>query len=104
MRIDKLLWYLRFARTRPNAQALCAEGHIRVNGRRIERAHHKICVGDVLTIPHGQTVHVVELITLPIRRGPAPEARAHYRTLDGGGFDPIAAAAIRPFEEGFAQP
>ena len=38
MRIDKLLWYLRLAKTRSIAQRLVAEGHIRRNGARVDRA------------------------------------------------------------------
>ena len=104
MRIDKLLWYLRLARSRTFAQTMAEEGHIRVNGRRIERAHHKIAVGDVLTIPIGAAVRVIELVTVPVRRGPSPEARAHYRVLDGTGLDLIAAAPTSTFQEGFPQP
>jgi len=93
MRIDKLLWYLRLARTRPVAQAMAEDGHMRINGRRIDRAHQKVAVGDVLTVPTGGGVRVMEILTLPVRRGPAPEAQACYRTLDGGPVDPIAAAS-----------
>jgi len=103
MRIDKLLWYLRLAPSRTVAQAMAAEGHIRVNGRRVDRAHQRIESGDVLTVPAGQAVQVIELLTLPGRRGPSPEARAHYRVLDGTGGHPIAATAEATFEEGFPQ-
>ncbi|MET1756930.1 S4 domain-containing protein [Novosphingobium sp. RD2P27] len=104
MRIDKLLWYLRLARSRPAAQAMAEGGHMRLNGRRIDRAHQKVGLGDVLTVPTGNTVQVLKLLTLPARRGPAPEARAHYRVLDGTGADPIGACAIEKFQEGFLQP
>jgi ribosome-associated heat shock protein Hsp15 len=39
LRIDKLLWFLRLARTRALAQDWAQAGHIRLNGRRVERAH-----------------------------------------------------------------
>jgi ribosome-associated heat shock protein Hsp15 len=42
MRIDKLLWFLRLAKTRSVAQAMAEAGHIRVNGRRIDRAHQNV--------------------------------------------------------------
>ena len=35
LRIDKLLWYLRLTKSRERAQAKIAEGHIRVDGRRL---------------------------------------------------------------------
>jgi ribosome-associated heat shock protein Hsp15 len=93
MRIDKLLWYLRLARTRPIAQAMVEEGHIRLNARRVERSHIKITVGDVLVVPVGLGVRVFEIVTLPSRRGPAPEAQGCYRVLDEARNIPIAAAA-----------
>lgn len=91
MRIDKLLWYLRLAKSRSVAQAMAEEGHIRLNSRRIDRAHHKVAAGDVLTLPIGVGVRVIELLALPHRRGPAPEAQSCYRVLDEGGAYPIAA-------------
>lgn len=91
MRVDKLLWFLRFAKTRPVAHGLVEQGHLRLNGRRIERAHHKIAVGDVLTVPIADGVRVIEVLSLPLRRGPASEAQSCYRLLDGRPVDPIAA-------------
>lgn len=96
MRIDKLLWYLRLAKTRNIAQSMVEEGHIRLNGRRIDRAHQKIAPGDVLVIPLGKAVKVMEIVALPHRRGPATEAQSCYKwldtALDGAGNFPIAAA------------
>lgn len=91
MRVDKLLWFLRLTKTRPLAQALAEEGHIRLNGRRIDRAHQKIIAGDVLTVPIAAGVRVIEVLSLPSRRGPSSEAQACYRVLDGGAAIPIAA-------------
>ena len=104
MRIDKLLWYLRLAKTRPFAQAMAEDGHMRLNGRRIDRAHQKVAVGDVLTVPAGLGVKVMEIRALPLRRGPAPEAQACYRVLDGGPIDPIAAAGQKTMPEGRNSP
>lgn len=91
MRIDKLLWFLRLAKTRSIAQAMAHEGHIRLNGRRVDRAHQKIAPGDVLVIPLVRGVQVIELLGLPLRRGPAAEAQSCYRVLDGANGLPIAA-------------
>jgi len=91
MRIDKLLWFLRLAKTRSVAQAMAHEGHIRLNGRRIDRAHQKVAIGDILVIPLARGVQVVELLALPDRRGPAPEAQSCYRVLDAPRDLPIAA-------------
>jgi ribosome-associated heat shock protein Hsp15 len=91
MRLDKLLWFLRLAKTRPLAQALISEGHLRLNGRRIERAAQAIAIGDILVIPLPSRVTVIEIMALPTRRGPATEALACYRVLDGQAVNPIAA-------------
>jgi ribosome-associated heat shock protein Hsp15 len=44
----------------------------------------------VLTLPLRRDVLVIELLALPVRRGPASEARACYRPLDAGGAKRIA--------------
>jgi ribosome-associated heat shock protein Hsp15 len=104
MRIDKLLWFLRLAKTRSIAQAMAEEGHIRLNSRRVDRAHQKVAAGDILTLPLGAGVRVIELIALPHRRGPATEARSCYRMLDESGAFPIAAANRNEAAEGNLQP
>lgn len=106
MRIDRLLYALRFARSRTLAQRWIAEGHIRRNGERVTRQDLAVAAGDVLTLPLRSKVLVIELITLPTRRGPASEAQACYRPLDAGGANGIAGgeAPQRPGPEGEVQP
>ena len=103
MRIDRLLWFLRLAPSRSLAQRWVADGHIRINGRRIERTAAPVCEGDVLTLPLGSRVRVIELLEEPRRRGPAGEARALYRELDPHGKSAIAAGET-PLSEGELQP
>jgi ribosome-associated heat shock protein Hsp15 len=90
VRLDKLLWFLRLARTRTRAQGWIAEGHIRRNGQRVERQDLPVAPGDVLTLPIAKKVMVIELLALPTRRGPAAEAQSCYRVLDGGGLVALA--------------
>lgn len=85
MRIDRLLCTLRFTRTRSAAQALVEQGHIRRNGERVTRGAQDVRIGDVLTIPLGNRVRLVEILALPERRGAPREAQACYRDLDHGG-------------------
>ena len=92
MRLDRLLCYLRFARTRRLAQQWIGEGHMRKNGRRVERQDLPVAAGDVLTLPFTRKVMVVEILHLPARRGPALEARACYRALDDGRAIALAGA------------
>lgn len=94
MRIDLLLTRLRFAKSRSIAQARIREAHMRCNGLRITRLDHDIGVGDVLTMPQGRSVLVIEILALPERRGPAAEAQTCYRVLDAGGS--IAIAGQKP--------
>ncbi|MGB7656061.1 MAG: S4 domain-containing protein [Novosphingobium sp.] len=90
MRIDKLLWFLRFASSRNLAHDWVMAGHIRLNGRRIDKPGHAIKPGDVLTLPLRSRVQVIELTELPMRRGPAAEIQTCYRVLDEGLRNPIA--------------
>lgn len=91
MRVDKLLWFLRFAASRSLAHDWVLQGHIRQNGRRIEKPGHAVKAGDVLVLPLPRRVTVIEILALPTRRGPATEAQACYRTLDDPAENPIAA-------------
>lgn len=81
IRLDKLLWFLRFARSRSVAQAMVGAGHIRLDGRRITRSSCAVHVGQTLVLPVGERIEVVRLLSLPLRRGPPTEAQACYRKL-----------------------
>lgn len=84
LRIDKFLWFARLAKSRSIAQKLAEDGHIRLNGRRIDRSHSPVRAGDLITFPHPSGVRVVRVVQLPGRRGPAPEAQACYEELTVG--------------------
>lgn len=90
LRLDRALVYLRFVRTRSRATGLIEEGHLRINGRRAMRGSEDVRVGDVLTIPLGNSVRIVELTQLPMRRIGPGMARMHYRELDRAGESAIA--------------
>lgn len=95
-RIDRFLWFVRLAPNRSAAQALAERGIVRLNGRRIERAHTAVRPGDLLTLPIGQVVRVVRIVALPGRRGPAPEARAHYEMIETGTLEPAPNPDLAP--------
>ena len=82
LRIDRLLFFLRLAKSRSLAQKWVEQGHMRLNGVRIAHAHQAVRVGDVLTLPPISPAptgaRVMTLIALPHRRGPASEAQACY--------------------------
>ncbi|WP_310534839.1 S4 domain-containing protein [Novosphingobium sp.] len=104
MRIDRLLWFLRLASSRTLAHDWALDGHIRVNGRRIEKPSAGIAEGDVLTLPVRSGVAVIEIIALPQRRGPASEAQSCYRALDATSPMPIAAPQTKQDIEGDTKP
>jgi ribosome-associated heat shock protein Hsp15 len=81
MRIDKFLWFTRIVKTRSLGQQLAEKGAIRLAGRRIERAHAPVRVGDVLSFALRGEVRVLKVEALPARRGPPAEARLCYSNL-----------------------
>lgn len=87
IRIDRLLVYLRFARTRSGAQAMIEAHALRRNRKHVLRPSERACIGDILTIALGDQVQVIELTALPARRGPPILARSHYREVDRDGLD-----------------
>ncbi len=80
-RLDKWLWCARFATTRTACAEMAASGLLRVNRQPTDKAHAKVRVGDVLTLPLYRGVRVIEVLALTERRGSAPEAQALYRVL-----------------------
>jgi ribosome-associated heat shock protein Hsp15 len=93
IRIDRLLVYLRFARTRSAAQSLIDTHALRRNRKHVLRCAEQARIGDVLTLAVGGNVRVIELLALPERRGSPAQAASHYREvddfseIDGGGLD-----------------
>ncbi len=83
-RLDKWLWFARFARTRSLAAGLAAQGYVRVNGTRADDPAKGIGVGDVVIVAAPHATLAVRILDLGTRRGAAPEARALYAVLSGG--------------------
>jgi ribosome-associated heat shock protein Hsp15 len=77
LRIDKWLWCARFFKSRGLAQEAVEGGHVQVNGERV-KASRQVRVGDRLRITRERERYEVEVTGIPLRRGPAPEARQHY--------------------------
>jgi ribosome-associated heat shock protein Hsp15 len=82
MRLDRFLWHARLSKTRSHAQALAEGGHLRIDGRRVDRAHVPVRVGNILAfVTRIGQVRVVRVEALPGRRGAPAEARACYLDL-----------------------
>ena len=80
--LDQWLWHARFFKTRGLATKLCHAGRVRVNRRPVQKAHHILRVGDILTFPQAGTIRVVRVEALANRRGPPPETARLYESLD----------------------
>jgi len=78
MRIDKLLYYLRFAKSRSVAQKMAQSGFIRINGQRVEQGHAQVHIPSYITMLRGEKVIVILINNIPKRRGPSTEAKTHY--------------------------
>lgn len=87
-RLDKWLWFARFARTRSLAARLAEDGFVRVNGVRADDPAKGVAVGDVVTVAAPHATLAVRVRDLGTRRGPAPEARGLYADLSGGPDQP----------------
>ncbi|QRM29870.1 RNA-binding S4 domain-containing protein [Microvirga sp. VF16] len=81
-RLDKWLWFARFAKTRTLAAKLVTSGFVRLNGQRTDNAAKAVAIGDVVTIALSRTTLVVRVEGLGERRGPALEARQLYIDLN----------------------
>jgi ribosome-associated heat shock protein Hsp15 len=77
-RLDKWLWCVRFYKTRSMASAAIVGGKVHLNGERVKPAH-RVSTGDRLSLSLGGVLGEFDVLGLPQRRGPAAEARGHYR-------------------------
>ena len=92
LRIDKWLWAARFFKTRSLAADSVECGKVLVNDVRVKPAK-AITVGDTLTIRLGPYQHVVEVVALSDKRGPAPQAQKLYRETEASRVQREALAA-----------
>lgn len=81
MRIDRFLFFIRLAKSRTLAQTLIDSGHLRLDGKRVEKPSDGVSIGSVIAFPLHERIRVIRVLSLPTRRGPAPEARACYEEL-----------------------
>lgn len=77
LRLDRWLWFTRFYKTRTAASKAVNGGHIRLNGERARTASG-VAVGDRIQVVRNQLEFDITVTDIPLRRGPAREARACY--------------------------
>ena len=81
MRIDRFLFFIRLVKSRTLAQSIIDEGHVRIDGRRVEKSSEEVRLGSIVALPLHGRVRILKVLCLPVRRGPAPEAHSCYEEL-----------------------
>jgi ribosome-associated heat shock protein Hsp15 len=81
MRLDKWLWAARFFKTRSIASSEIEAGHVLLNLDR-GKPSKTVKVGDEIRLRLNQYTHVVHVLALSERRGPASEARQLYQETE----------------------
>jgi ribosome-associated heat shock protein Hsp15 len=81
VRIDRFLFFIRLLKSRSLAQGVVEAGHVRVDGRRVEKSSEEVRVGSIVALPLRGRVRILRVLSLPQRRGPPAEARACYEEL-----------------------
>lgn len=77
IRIDKWLWAARFFKTRSLAAEAVSGGKVKLNGERVKSAK-SVRVGDEMRIQIGPYEHLISVLGISGRRGPAREATQLY--------------------------
>ena len=81
MRVDLFLHRIRMVKSRTLAQGLIEVGRVRIDGKQVSKASESVRVGSIIAFPLHDRVRIIRVLTLPERRGPAPEARLHYEEI-----------------------
>ncbi|QDH14463.1 hypothetical protein E3E12_06785 [Formicincola oecophyllae] len=85
-RLDVWFYNARLAKTRALTAKLAGSGKVRLNGRRLTKAHAKVRPGDVLTFPAPGNSREAKVLVWRVRacverRGPAKLAQRLYAAL-----------------------
>jgi ribosome-associated heat shock protein Hsp15 len=81
VRIDRFLFFIRVVKSRTLAQGVIDTGHVRIDGKRVDKSSEDVRTGSVVALPIHDRVRILRVLELPNRRGPAREARACYEEL-----------------------
>ena len=77
LRIDKWLWCARFFKSRAQATEAVAGGRVHVNGERAKPSR-VVRIDDRIEITRDEVRFDLVVRGIPLRRGPATEAKTHY--------------------------
>jgi ribosome-associated heat shock protein Hsp15 len=76
-------------KSRTLAQAVIETGHVRIDGKRVEKPSGEVRVGAIIALPLNERVRILRVLSLPNRRGPPAAARLCYDEL---GIDAVSPA------------
>ncbi len=79
-RLDKWLWFARFAKTRSLAARLIEDGYVRVNGQRADAPSKALAVGDVVTVAAQHVTAAVRVRDLGCAGARRPRRGGSIRT------------------------
>lgn len=80
-RIDKWLYFARFAKTRTAAQEMVAGGHVALNGDKVLKSSVDVKIGDEVVFLRATVRFFVRVVGFAERRVGAPVARTLYENL-----------------------
>lgn len=87
MRLDVFLWRTRFFKTRTAATEAVERRGARIERdgqvRRIDKPAANVAEGDLLSFASPAGPRIIRILSLPERRGPAPEAALCYEAVGG---------------------
>jgi ribosome-associated heat shock protein Hsp15 len=81
VRIDRYLHCIRLVKSRTLAQSVIETGHVRIDGKRVEKSSEEVRVGSTIALPLHGHVRVLKVLALPERRGPSRQATLCYEEL-----------------------
>ncbi|GGO92624.1 RNA-binding S4 domain-containing protein [Stakelama pacifica] len=93
MRIDRFLWWARVTKSRSIAQKMAESGTMRLDGRRIDRAHAQVRPGSIIAFARDGSVRILRVEALPVRRGPPAEAATLFTELIPGNTKDVDASS-----------
>ena len=104
-RIDKWLYFTRFAKTRVTAQEMIVGGHVAVNDEKVLKCSRDIKIGDELEILRGTMRFFVRVTGFVEKRVGAPIARTLYeQTKETENIAPQPKKAFEYREAGSGRP
>jgi ribosome-associated heat shock protein Hsp15 len=77
LRIDRWLFYCRFFKTRVRSTEAVTGGHVKINGGRASPGDRVKC-GDQIELVRERLPYLLEVTSIPNRRGPAAESQLCY--------------------------